>query len=276
MTVLTMDFGYSGEYMLSKLFAMNQYWDEKPFFRMTAPRETSALLYAAGCKLEYQFAGGKFTAKQGDIVYLPQGSMYQTRFIGTKKGQISTVLINFVTLLPNAEPFVFGKTPMVVGGNVCGISEYFSEMVHLFKAPVSSPSLNKSVLYRILCAIGYEERTVRLLMTEFAPIANGILYMENDIHQKKNISQIAELCHVSPSYFRKLFKKYAGKSPIEYQICVKLSHAQQLLRTNTMSIAEIADTLGFFDAAYFCKVFKKHIGLSPKEYAKSFVKPNIS
>ena len=272
MKVLNMDFGYSGEYSFDKLFAMNQYWEEKLLFRMQSPRPTSALLYAEGCDLEYIFADGRLTAKKGEIVYIPQGSVYTTRFIGARKDRISTILIEFVTLLPDKEPFVFCASPAVVSGNAGGVSEYFAEMVRLFKAPVSSPSLKKSVLYRILSAIGYEERTAGLLMTEFAPIAEGIMYMENDINQEKNISQIAELCHVSPSYFRKLFKKYSGMSPIEYQIRVKLSHAKQLLRTNTMSIAEVSDALGFFDAAYFCKVFKKHTGVSPKEYAKSFVK----
>ena len=106
-------------------------------------------------------------------------------------------------------------------------------------------------------------------MTEFAPIAKGIMYMENDMNQEKSISQIAEMCHVSPSYFRKLFKKYSGLSPIEYQIQTKMSRAKELIMTNTMQITEISYALGFFDASYFCKLFKKHVGLSPKEYKKS-------
>ena len=97
------------------------------------------------------------------------------------------------------------------------------------------------------------------------------MYMENDISQEKSIAEVAELCHVSPSYFRKLFKKYSGMSPIEYQIRVKISHAKRLLQTNTMRVAEVSDTLGFFDPAYFCKLFKKYTGVSPKDYAKRFM-----
>lgn len=92
--------------------------------------------------------------------------------------------------------------------------------------------------------------------------------MENDIEQGKSIQEIAELCYVSAGYFRKLFKKYSGMSPIEYQTHIKIKNAKRLLQTHTMRIAEISDTLGFFDPAYFCKFFKKHTGDSPKEYAK--------
>ena len=86
------------------------------------------------------------------------------------------------------------------------------------------------------------------------------------IIQEKNISEIAKMCHVSPSYFRKLFKAYSGMSPIDYQIQMKISHAKRLLQTNTMSISEISDTLGFFDTAYFCKLFKKYTGLFEYRY----------
>ena len=271
MKTLNMDFGYSGEYTLDKIFAMNQHWGDRFLFNMPAPRPTSALLYAKGCGLEYAWDGGTLSAEKGELVYIPQGSVYETRFIGAEKDKVSTVLIEFCTVLPGGEPFVFYPAPTAVGGNTDGISEYFAEMVRLFRAPVASPALKKSVLYRILSAIGYAERKTGLLTTEFAAIAEGIMYMENDISQEKSIAEVAELCHVSPSYFRKLFRKYSGMSPIEYQIRVKISHAKRLLQTNTMRVAEVSDTLGFFDPAYFCKLFKKYTGVSPKDYAKRFM-----
>ena len=272
MEVLNMGFGYSGEYMLEKIFAMNQHWNNDYLLNMQHPRPTSALLYIERCELEYMWDGGKLEAKKGEIVYIPQDSVYKTRFSDTKEGKVSTVLIEFRTLLSDGTPFVFFREPTTVSKNASGISEYFEEMVRLFMTPVSSPSLKKSVLYRILSTIGYEERTAGLLTTEFASIADGIMYMENDINQEKNISEIAQMCHVSPSYFRKLFRKYSGMSPMEYQIQVKLSHAKRLLQTNTMRISEISDMLGFFDPAYFCRLFKKYTGISPKDYAKKFIR----
>ena len=270
MKVLDMEFGYSGEYSLSRIFAMNQYWENRNLFSMQTPRPTSALLYMKGCECEYTWNSGFLNVKKGEIVYIPQGSVYKTKFIKAEKenDKVSTILIEFISSLSNNENFVFFTHPTVVSGNADGFSEYFSQMVRLFKEPVSSPALKKSVLYRILSAIGYEQRTTKLLMTEFAPIAKGIIYMESDINQEKSIPEIAEMCHVSPSYFRKLFKAYSGMSPIEYQIRIKISRAKRLLQTNTMRISEISDTLGFFDTAYFCRLFKKYTGVSPKNYAK--------
>lgn len=268
MKVLPIDYSYSGEYTVDNIFAMNQHWENGFVFSMHSPRPTSALLYAKGCKLEYTLNGKELFVKTGEIIYIPQGSIYKTKFSGTEKDKTGTVLIEFTAALPGGEPFVFFPEPTVISGDAEIVSEYFAEMVRLFKAPVPSPALKKSILYRTLSAIGYVEKTHGLFMNEFAPIANGILYMENDIDQKKSIEEIAELCHVSTSYFRKLFRKYSGMSPIEYQIQVKIRHAKQLLQTNTMRVAEVAEALGFSDPAYFCRLFKKNTGLSPKEYAK--------
>lgn len=270
MQVLDMEFGYTGDYNLENVFAMNQFWNSNHLLRMQHPRPTSALVYAVGCEPEYEWDGGTCRIKKGEVVYIPQGSTYTTRFVGAEKETVGTILIEFSAVLLNGERFVFSSRPERVSRNNEGISGYFEEMVRLFMSPVVSPSLNKSVLYRLLSSIGYERRTRELFRAEYAPIADGIMYMENDISPEKSIAEIAKMSHVSTSYFRKLFKKYSGMSPAEYRIQVKISHAKRLLKTDTMKISEISDTLGFYDTAYFCRVFKKYTGRSPREYASEF------
>lgn len=275
MRVIDMEFGYNGEYLLNEIFAMNQYWENNYIFNMSTPRPTSALVYMKGCKTEYTWDDGFLTAQNNEIIYIPQGSVYKTKFIEKEKNKTSTMLIEFTSLLSDGEPFVFCPEPTVVSKHADEFFQYFSEIVRLFNWPLSSPALEKSVLYRILSALGYASRTTKLLTTEFAPIVKGIMYMESNIVHQKGITEIANMCHVSPYYFRKLFKKYSGVSPIEYQIQAKITHAKRLLNTNTMRISEISDALGFFDAAYFSKIFKKYTGVSPKEYAKKSTQ-NIS
>ena len=191
MKVMNMDFGYNGDYTLDEIFAMNQHWSERSYFNMQIPRPTSA-------------NSGTLFAEKGEIVYLPQESIYETRFIGAEKDKVSTILIEFISKLPNGEPFVFSLAPMIINGNTDGVSEYFTEMVKLFDAPLSSPARKKSVLYKVLSAIGYEEKTAGLFKVEFSSIAEGIMYMENDIKQEKSIAEIAELSSLRsiPAYHR--------------------------------------------------------------------------
>ncbi|NLA50206.1 MAG: helix-turn-helix transcriptional regulator [Bacteroidales bacterium] len=41
---------------------------------------------------------------------------------------------------------------------------------------------------------------------------------------------------------------------------------------NIRYISEIADILGFSDAAYFSRLFKQKTGIPPKEYSAQFIK----
>ena len=100
---------------------------------------------------------------------------------------------------------------------------------------------------------------------------NGFIELGKQmLESEKNysISQIAKECAVSVSGFRRSFKNACGISPMEYKMNIKVNRAKYLLQSTSMSVAEISEFLGFYDAAYFCKIFKKYTGCSPVCYAK--------
>lgn len=120
--------------------------------------------------------------------------------------------------------------------------------------------------YGILSEIGYCYRRKNINSQQFHVIEKGILYLEEDKDQDLSVKEIAALCNVSEIYFRRLFKQYAGMSPVEYKLHSKLLRAKQYLASQNFTIREVAELSGFEDAAYFCKVFKAKTGLSPRAY----------
>lgn len=73
----------------------------------------------------------------------------------------------------------------------------------------------------------------------------------------------------SPDHFRRIFKKYASCSPIEYLNRLRISRAKELLRLESyLTLDEIADRCGFCNGFYFSTVFRKHENISPSEYKK--------
>ena len=105
--------------------------------------------------------------------------------------------------------------------------------------------------------------------TEFAAIYDGIHYIENDALQALSIAQIADMCHVSESYFRKTFKRYSGYSPTEYRLNRKIERAKELLLTNEMTVSEVAEELNFKNIYYFSRIFTKKTGIAPKKYVQA-------
>ena len=73
----------------------------------------------------------------------------------------------------------------------------------------------------------------------------------------------------SRSYLSHSFKSVVGQSLREHLIDLRLSHAKHLLRFSSLTVTEIAFSVGFNDSNYFSGVFKKNVGVSPLAYRKN-------
>lgn len=80
-----------------------------------------------------------------------------------------------------------------------------------------------------------------------------------------NAEELAKELNVGYSYFRRMFKKYTGISPVQYHLQLKLKKAENMLSMTDKPIKEIAFDLGFQSLFYFSKLFKQKKGMSPTE-----------
>lgn len=82
-------------------------------------------------------------------------------------------------------------------------------------------------------------------------------------------SNVPALCFISEVYFRRLFKKQFGMTPIEYRNQLRLNRARQHLEYSEISIQEISNILGYATVSHFIKAFKDLFGVSPLSYRKN-------
>ncbi len=86
--------------------------------------------------------------------------------------------------------------------------------------------------------------------------------------------KLAERMNYSVSYLRYIFQK-EGNVPLQAKINqIRIEKAERLLRGTTMSVTDIAFSVGFADSNYFSYAFKKQVGLSPLAYRRSFKERN--
>lgn len=98
----------------------------------------------------------------------------------------------------------------------------------------------------------------------------GIL-VSNIGNSNFNLENEMKKIAISKDYFRKLFKKQTGKTPLDYITEKRISQAKRLLDmkyTSDISIKYIAALVGFDDPYYFSNVFKKYTGISPSNWQK--------
>lgn len=81
-----------------------------------------------------------------------------------------------------------------------------------------------------------------------------------------SLKEAAALCHLSPSYFSRLFKSVFRYSYSEYSIRHRLYSAARLLVQGEQSITSVAYELGFSSPSHFISLFKKQFGVTPKKY----------
>ena len=101
---------------------------------------------------------------------------------------------------------------------------------------------------------------------EDSPVYPALSYMQGHRSEMLRMSQMAELCHLSSSYFSKLFLRELGENFTDYMKRQKVQWAKEMLRKTDKSVNEISTELGFLDSSYFIKVFKAFEGITPLAY----------
>lgn len=156
----------------------------------------------------------------------------------------------------------------------------FDEMEYEFKRKSSVPPTFDGegeladTRLKELSALSRPPRSAEYIapMTELAvtsPIYPAVLYIRNHLREMTSAKEMAELCHLSPGYFSRLFMKEMGESFTDYLNRTKIEKAKEALRGSAENVTSIAMELGFQDASYFVKVFKKFEGVTPSVYRKS-------
>jgi len=91
--------------------------------------------------------------------------------------------------------------------------------------------------------------------------------VESNLSSNLTLDEIAFLCNVSTSTFKRQFKKIYDASPNEWLLEQRMKLAAQMLTKHKEKPGEIWFKLGFETHSGFTRSFKKHFGVAPKNYA---------
>ena len=89
--------------------------------------------------------------------------------------------------------------------------------------------------------------------------------IDSEYMQIKSVSSLSEKLSYSEYYLSHLFKEKMGITIKEYLVKKKIALASELLSTTSLSIEQIAETVGFSSAHSFRRVFKQYVKVTPAE-----------
>lgn len=146
----------------------------------------------------------------------------------------------------------------------CRLIEQRDKMMYSTVTAEGAPSqdVTQSSPVKIIAApeIIVEERDKRLLNA-----MNTWLYSHLS-SPTLSVDELAEAMGYNRSNFFKKAKALTGQTPADYIRTLRMNRAAEMLREETITVAEVCYKVGISDPHYFTKVFKQQFGISPKKY----------
>ncbi len=94
----------------------------------------------------------------------------------------------------------------------------------------------------------------------------AISYMNSHPKEMVSMKAMAELCHLSESYFCRLFSKEMGENFLNYVNRKKIARSKELLRDSKLNISQVAREVGYQDTSHYIRLFKRFEGVTPTIY----------
>lgn len=112
----------------------------------------------------------------------------------------------------------------------------------------------------------FPNKTISHEVKQLHYIEDALRFIHTHYQDSLFIQDIAKHLSIDRSYLHRLFKQQLHMSPQQYVTQFRIEQAIQLLQTTTLTIGDIARSVGYTDTLLFSKMFKKMTGLSPKDY----------
>ena len=97
-------------------------------------------------------------------------------------------------------------------------------------------------------------------------------YLEAHYSEDLTLESTALFMQYSPAYSSKLFKRLFDQTFTSYLTALRMEHAKQVLSSSSLSVREVAASVGFHNFSYFTSAFRRLTGCTPTEYRANSLK----
>ncbi|MGI6653425.1 MAG: helix-turn-helix domain-containing protein [Christensenellales bacterium] len=231
----------------------------------TITRLHHGIIYVLSGQAEYHMkSGNNLILKTGDVLYVPTGTAYVTQCLGEDSFVHMTVNFDLVKdgrLFPTPTKCHFHTSTR--------IEQVLSTLIRHWTV--------RHPFYRERC-LGLLYEIIYLLLRETSSTSKQLLkklqpaqsYLDEHFCENFPLELLPNLCGLSATYFRRLFRNVFHETPGEYRTRLRIAKASDMLLSGLYSVEHAGYLCGFSDPAYFSRMFRKTMGQSPTQFLKSY------
>ena len=232
------------------------------------------LLYVqAGCA-ELEVEGALQRVEQASLQVVPALSVHGFRFSRDIQGHVLSLALPLVEQLGTGLPLAPLATASchAVGDEKLQLDALFESISQEYRKQAAGRDLMLQSLISILL-VWIGRRCLAAQQSEAAPLDKGRVHLQRftrllEEHYREHwpIERYAAELGISAAHLNALCRSLAGLSALQVINQRVLLEAKRNLVYTTMTINQVADSLGFSEPAYFSRFFKRSTGVAPQAF----------
>lgn len=150
------------------------------------------------------------------------------------------------------------------------LSTYVDGLISLYGQHHNNHQMTRFKLLELLNLISRSAEGQKLIsvIQSFKNKSKGNVksFMEKNFDRGLNIEDYAYLTGRSLSTFHRDFKRQFGVAPKKWLISKRMEKAKSLLKSDDISVTQLALESGYENVSHFIKAFRREFGISPKQF----------
>lgn len=201
------------------------------------------------------------------------------------KGPTTSIIGGFFELERAPEPLVAVLPPLIhLPGDDAEVSGWLDQTLRSIAHEASQAFPGRAVVLNRLADVLFV-RVVRAYLLKLSAggatgppswlrgltdprIARALAQIHRAPEQAWTLAQLASHAAMSRTAFAQRFRTLVGQTPVSYLASWRMQKAAYLLEMGTLSMAQIAERVGYTSELAFAKAFRRLMGMPPGAYAR--------
>jgi AraC-like DNA-binding protein len=238
-----------------------------------------------------EFADNPVPFKAGDVTFISRNVPHTSYSAKGKSSLWSYIFLNpdelFKGVFGPSSPYgeiysdMTQNLQMILGGDehreiYTLVTQVLAELVNKeMNYQVAVKGLMLSIFMKLM-RIYSSQNQPRLIQREAHDndivIMPALEYIRENYMLNFPIEDLASMCHLSQTHFRRVFHEIMQTSPLDYLNTTRILQSCILLRTTEESILAISEQVGFRSVSSFNRHFSVKMGAQPGEWRRKMVK----